>query len=116
MFGLTILTFIIAFCFLGYGLSCLFTEKMQEEFDRFNLSQSQRRLTGFLQILGSLGLLIGFFTTSLLAMLAAVGLSLLMLLGFLIRLKIKDGFYDSAPSFVFMILNAYLAYGYFLSV
>jgi len=33
------------------------------------------------------------------------GLTLLMLLGFIVRLKVKDGFWLSFPSFFFMILN-----------
>lgn len=113
MFGLTLLTFIIAICFVGYGISCLFTEKMQKEFDRFGLSVQQRKLTGLLQILASLGLVIGYYFYPLIALISAAGLSLQMLLGFLVRLKVKDRFYESAPSLIFMVLNAYVALGYY---
>tara|TARA_R110002049_G_scaffold37352_2_gene117792 strand:- start:3184 stop:3534 length:351 start_codon:yes stop_codon:yes gene_type:complete len=116
MFGLKIITFFVAFCFVGYGISCLYSSKMVEEFKRFGLSESQRKLTGVLQILGGVGLIVGFFTHPFISMLAAVGLSLLMLLGFITRIKIKDSFYESSPSFVFMVLNGYLAYGYYLTL
>ena len=114
MFGTKILTLFVAFCFTGYGFTCLFSEKMVKEFQRFGLTDLQRKLTGFLQILGSLGLVLGYFYYPSLALFSAIGLSLQMLLGFAVRIKIKDGFYDSSPSFVFMVLNGYLAYAYYL--
>jgi hypothetical protein len=44
--------------------------------------------------------------------LAASGLSLLMLLGFLVRLKIKDGALRALPALFFMALNLYLLPGF----
>ena len=38
---------------------------------------------------------------------------MLMLLGFCVRLKIKDGFVKSFPSFFYMALNAYLFWYYY---
>jgi uncharacterized membrane protein YphA (DoxX/SURF4 family) len=114
MFGITLITFFVAFCFIGYGLTCFFSNKMVLEFQRFGLSHAQRKLTGILQILGGLGLVAGYFFHPSLALLAAAGLSLLMLMGFITRIKIKDNFYESSPSFVFMVINGYLAYGYYL--
>lgn len=116
MFGQTVITFFVAFCFFGYGLSCLFSSKMVEEFKRFGLTDAQRKLTGILQVLGSLGLIIGYYFSLYLVIFSAAGLSILMLLGFITRIKIKDNFYESSPSFVFMVLNGYLAYGYFLAL
>lgn len=114
MFGLTLITFFVALCFVGYGISCLYTTKMVEEFKRFGLTDAQRKLTGVLQILGGIGLAVGFFLHPFIALLSAAGLSLLMLLGFITRIKIKDSFYESSPSFVFMVLNGYLAYGFYI--
>ena len=45
--------------FLFYGLSCLFANAMVEEFQRFGLADF-RRLTGILEVLGALGLIIGY--------------------------------------------------------
>lgn len=104
-----ILCSVNAMAFLYYGYNCLFSEQMAREFSRFQLSVSQRQLTGGLQILGALGVLIGLYY-SLLGVLASVGLCLLMLFGFVVRLKIKDSLALSAPSFIFMLINGYLAW------
>jgi len=42
-------------------------------------------------------------------LLASTGLFLLMLAGFVVRLKIKDNFIKSSPSFTFAILNLFIA-------
>jgi hypothetical protein len=98
-----------AMAFLYYGYNCLFSEQMAKEFKRFQLSDSQRQLTGALQIFGALGVLIGLYY-NILGALASAGLCLLMLFGFVVRLKIKDSFALSVPSFIFMLLNGYLAW------
>jgi hypothetical protein len=106
-----VFTLISALSFLYYGAICLTAPWMVLEFKRYGLSEGLRKLTGVLQLLGSLGLLIGL-KSPLLGFIAAAGLSLLMLLGFLTRLKIRDTFLQSLPSFIFMLLNAYLAFVY----
>jgi hypothetical protein len=98
-----------ALAFLYYGYNCLFSEKMYAEFNRFQLSVGQLKLTGILQIMGALGVLAGLYLP-LLGLMASAGLSLLMLLGFGVRLKIKDSLLLSAPSFIFMLLNGYLSW------
>lgn len=82
---------------------------MTEEFERFGLSPTQRKITGISQIIGGLGVVIGFFYTPL-QISALVGISVLMLLGWGVRLRIKDSFIASLPAFGFFVLNAYLAY------
>jgi len=95
--------------FLFYGLSCLFSNHMKNEFNRFGISQFLK-LTGILQILGGFALLIGFWKIPILAFIGAAGLALLMLLGSIVRIKIKDSFLHSSQAFIFTILNSYLAY------
>ena len=79
---------------------------MNSEFKRFGLDNF-RRLTGGLELLGGIGLLTGFSSQSVL-LISSGGLALLMLLGFGVRLKIKDGFLNSSPALFFMILNLYI--------
>lgn len=98
-------------CFLFYGVSCLCSTHMSKEFKRFGIPQFQK-LTGILQILGGLALLIGCWQFPLVAFIGAAGLALLMLLGSVVRIKVKDSFLQSSPAFIFTILNSYLAYTY----
>jgi len=80
---------------------------MIEEFKRFGLTDSQRKLTGILQILGAGGLLAGFIYPTI-GLLAAAGLTLMMFVAFIVRIIIKDSFAQSIPSIIFMLINAWL--------
>ncbi|MGJ8684226.1 MAG: DoxX family protein [Nonlabens sp.] len=99
-------------CFLFYGFSCLLSEKMAAEFERFGIPQFLK-LTGILQVLGGASLLIGIYMFPVLAFIGALGLSILMFMGFGLRLKIKDSFLLSAPALMFGFLNAFIAYKYY---
>jgi hypothetical protein len=71
---------------------------------------AQRQITGILQLLGAVGLITGVFVSPIIGFLSGLGLSSLMLLGFGVRIKIKDSFIASLPSFVLMLLNAYIVF------
>jgi|TARA_B110000503_G_scaffold143502_1_gene245358 hypothetical protein len=96
--------------FVSYGISCLVGQKMKSEFFRFGLTDIQRKITGISQVLGGLGLIIGYFLDIRIAILSALGLSVLMLAGFITRLKIKDPIAETLPSLLFMLLNIILTY------
>ena len=81
---------------------------MKEEFDRYGLSRFQK-LTGLLEVLGALGLLLGLKFKILLTI-SSSGLAILMLLGFGVRIKIKDSFIQSFPAFFYMLLNFFIFY------
>ncbi len=82
---------------------------MRLEFTRFGLSMLQRLLTGVLQLIGATGLIVGIFNTYI-GIMASAGLSLLMLAGFIVRVKIKDGIYKSSPALIFMVLCSIICY------
>lgn len=98
--------------FLYYGLECLFSQKMKDEFIRFGLKQ-QRVLTAYLQLTGAIGLILGFFVSPMLILISAAGLSLLMFLGFGVRIKIKDSILESLPALVLALINLFIAYKYY---
>jgi uncharacterized membrane protein YphA (DoxX/SURF4 family) len=103
---------ISAIGFLGYGIGCLTTARMREEFIRYRLPQ-MRILTGTLQIAAGLGLLLGY-AYPVCAFLAALGLSLMMIVAIGVRLKIRDplsGFFQALACF---LLNLYVAWGQLL--
>ncbi len=85
---------------------------MIEEFNRFGLTDTQRKLTGGLQIAGSAGLLTGF-VYPLIGLLASAGFTAMMFLGFIVRIKIKDSFVQSAPALFFMLINAWLTIAFY---
>jgi hypothetical protein len=113
MIILQILVLFIGLSFFFYGLGCFYSPTMHLEFKRFGLSPALRKLTGSLQIIGALGLLGGYYFLPVLGFFAAIGLTLLMSLGFGVRLKIKDNFVQSFPSFFFALVNAYVAFQFF---
>lgn len=109
-----ILIIFSAISFLIYGLSCLLSDKMKKEFFRFNLNETQRKIIGISQILAGIALFISF-TIPVIGVIASAGLSIQMLLGFIVRLKIKDSLKLTLPSFIFFIFNGYLCF-YFLKI
>jgi len=106
MTPLTVLVIVDSIAFLYYAFSLLLSAEMKPEFERYGL-EHLRTLTGYLQLFGAIGLLVGL-RFNLILTAASASLSLLMLLGFSVRIKIKDTFLQSAPSFLFMLLNIYV--------
>jgi len=76
---------------------------MFAEFKRYGLN-TYRRLTGFLQILGALALLGGLFYLPL-TVIGSAGLSILMFMGLVVRIRLRDSFIQSAPAFFYAVLN-----------
>ena len=92
--------------FLFYGLSCLFSDGMASEFERFGLGRF-RRLTGGLEVLGALGLLGGFFVPPLVPA-ASGGLTLLMILGVATRIRVRDSVVAMLPAIFLLLVNLYV--------
>lgn len=101
-----------ALFFMFYGLQSLKSEMMIEEFKRFGLSHVQRQTTGILQLFGAAGLLIGL-ANPFIGVLSACGFSIMMLVAFAVRLKIKDSIIQSLPSLIFMMMNVWLACSFY---
>jgi len=94
--------------FLFYGVACLAFDGMKRDFERFGLSHL-RVLTGMLEVLGALGLMVGFWWPPLVIP-SAGGLSLMMLLGVATRIGVLDSLAQTLPALVLMLLNAWLAW------
>jgi hypothetical protein len=105
---LTVLTWFSGLAFIYFGISCFYSKFIIDEFVRYNLPNF-RKLTGFFQLLGATGLFLGLYVFPILLLLASSGLSILMLAGLIVRLKIKDNFIKSSPSFTFAALNLFIA-------
>ena len=109
MFEFFCLLTVIAF--FVYGPCCVLSGHMVLEFERYRLAR-YRKITGYLQILGAVGLLVGLIGTPIIGLLASLGLSIQMLLGFGVRLLIRDSLLECMPSFGFMLINAGLFVGF----
>lgn len=92
--------------FIIYGSLLLVSAKMQNEFKRFELEKFTT-LTGVLELLGGIGLMVGL-KFGFILLISSGGLALLMLLGFGVRIKVKDSVWLSFPSLFFMLLNLYV--------
>lgn len=94
--------------FLYYGFSCLFSEGMVEEFERFGLERF-RRLTGALEMLGAFGLIVGYIVPEI-AVFSAAGLTILMILGTLSRIRVGDPLLAMIPAIFLGMVNAALVW------
>ena len=103
---LTLLILFSGVSFIIYGSLLFVSNEMQNEFKRFGLEKFTT-LTGTLELLGGIGMLVGLKVGFILSI-SSGGLTLLMLLGFRERIKVKDSILLSFPSFFFMLLNLYI--------
>jgi hypothetical protein len=101
-----VLIIISSLSFLFYGAHCLKSDYMKLEFKRYGLEKF-RTLTGVLEILGGLGLLIGLEYKFILQF-SSLGLCLLMLSGLVVRIKIKDRFTQILPALILFLFNFYI--------
>lgn len=92
--------------FMAYGTTYFTSTRMKEEFKRFGLEKIGP-LTAILELLGATGLLVGLKYQPVL-LLSAGGLALLMFLGIVVRMNVKDGLLVSLPALFYMLLNAYI--------
>jgi uncharacterized membrane protein YphA (DoxX/SURF4 family) len=97
--------------FLIYGFQCLVSPFMKAEFERFQVPH-YRVLTGILEILGGIGVITGHFVP-LIGALAAAGLCILMAMGVVTRIRVKDSAFQCLPASFFCFLNGLIAIQYF---
>ena len=79
---------------------------MKIEFKRFGLGKIGL-LTIILEFIGAVGLIVGLKFNPLLVV-SSFGLALLMLVGLIVRIRLKDTVWVSLPALLFMGLNTYI--------
>lgn len=92
--------------FFGFGWACLTQPYMIAEFERYRLA-AYRPLVAYLELFAAVGLLAGLNVAVILSI-SSGGLSLLMFMGFIVRLKIRDGFWRSFPAAFYMLISLYI--------
>jgi hypothetical protein len=79
---------------------------MKSEFKRFNL-EKLGLLTIVLELIGAVGLLVGLLYNPIL-LISSGGLAVLMFLGTIVRIRLKDDLWVSLPALFYMCLNGYI--------
>ena len=105
---LNVLIFFSATSFLIYGIAYFVSSNMKNEFKRFGLEKFGA-LVAILELIGAVGLFIGLKNHTILV-LASGGLTILMLLGTGVRIKMRDSLLVSSPAFFYFLLNAFILY------
>ena len=82
---------------------------MEDEFKRYGFSKF-RLLTGYLELLGAIGIIVGLYLIPFIYIFSTIGLSLLMALGIWTRFRVKDPWYQIIPAISLFILNVFLSY------
>lgn len=102
----TVLVLGSSLSFLFYGVYCLTSQAMQGEFERYGLAHL-RVLTGWLEICGGTGLIVGLWWPLALRF-SAAGLSLLMLFALVARLRVRDPVWLWLPAIALLSINAFI--------
>ena len=76
---------------------------MEEEFERFRLPNISLFIA-FSQLSGSIGLIFGLFHPIILIF-SSAGLTTMMLIACLVRIRVKDTLLESLPALFYLILN-----------
>jgi hypothetical protein len=105
---LVTLAVVSALAFFYYGGETLFAHPPRGEYERYGMPKV-RVLVGSLQLLGGAGVVIGIFVAPL-GVLAATGLTVMMLLGLAARWRIHDAPRLMVPAGSLAVLNAALVY------
>ncbi len=103
-----ILILISCISFMVYGIAYFTSPHMKNEFRRFGL-EKLGLLTAILELTGAFGLIVGLMLNSIL-LISSGGLAILMFLGVVVRLKIRDSLWATLPALFYMLLNSYIFY------
>ncbi len=104
--ALVVLALVSGLSFLYYGFKVLFRTGSRGEFERYGVP-AVRRLVGVLEVLGGTAVILGLAIAPLGA-LAASGLTALMVLGLIVRVRIHDAPRLMVPAASLGALNAVL--------
>ena len=103
---LLVLALISGLSFLRYGFNVLFRIRLRGDFIRYGIPGT-RNIVGVLEILGGAAVLLGLMFAPLGAF-GAAGLTVMMLLGVAVRVRVHDALWLMFPAASLGILNAVL--------
>lgn len=97
---------LVSVSFIIYGITCIGSARMKQEFERFQLPGFAPWI-GILEIAAGIAMLIGLAVPWLL-LLATGGLTLLMAVALFVRIRVGDTLWQSSPAVVFFLLTGWL--------
>ena len=97
-----ILSFFSGISFVFYGIASFRSKRMIAEYDRWGYLK-YRHSIGSLQFLGGLGLILGLFLPSVI-LVSSFGLTAMMMVAVLVRIKIKDDLFKMFPAIFYACL------------
>ena len=103
---LVVFALVSGLSFLYYGFRVLFLTESGREFERYGMP-AVRRFVGLMEVLGGTAVILGLASAPLGAF-AAAGLTALMVLGLIVRVRIHDARRLMVPAASLGVLNAVL--------
>ena len=104
---LVLLIVLSAVSFVYYGVGCLASQRLRDEYLRYGVPHL-RVISGTLQLLGAAGVVIGL-TIEPIGVAAAAGLCVMMTLGVVVRMRMRDTFRVMIPAASLAVINGVLA-------
>ena len=108
------LILISSFSFLVYSFRSIFSRAMIHEYSRWGV-KNLRILIVLLQLIGSIGLLLGIYNLTLL-FLSSFLLTIMMIFAIFVRINIKDSIIETLPAIFYAILNFIIFFNTCLNV
>ncbi|WP_174613701.1 DoxX family protein [Virgibacillus ihumii] len=100
---------ILAVLFLSLGIQKIMGHELQVDiFKDLKLPQWLRLVTGWVEIVGAAGLIIGFWLPGV-VVIAGLWFAVTMLVGMITHIRVKDSFSKTAPAFVLMVISIILS-------
>ena len=103
-----IITLFTAISFIIYGITSFFSEKTIKEYARWGY-KNNRKLIGFFQFIGGIGLIIGVKYSVILSI-TSFFFIIMMFFAVFVRIKIKDNIINILPTITYLILNITILY------
>lgn len=100
--------------FIIYSLLSIFSKRMIREFSRWGFG-NLRILVASFQMLGGIGLLLGFYNIWLLCLVSFL-LTFMMISAVIIRIRVKDSFLMTLPAIIYALVNSVIFYISFLVI
>jgi len=100
---------ILGVLFLSVGIQKILSDQLQVDiFKSLKLPQWFRVVTGCVELVGVVGLIIGFWLPWVLVM-AGLWFAVTMLIGMIAHVRVKDPFSKSAPAFMLLVVSITLS-------